>query len=139
MPNKKRTAKGRPANEPPKYPKTPHDCDHTDSPWNIGGEIHNMRSDLPGESEKPAAERELLGHCLQIANVRCLGCGQVFRFTNVPTLGNWVVNRWGRGMELDRAATDSECLRAVMTSAGSATDAMNKALVLLDEIERRAR
>lgn len=85
---KDRSGKGRAADEPEKFPKTPHDCDHTDTPWNIGGEIHNMRSDLPGEAEKPAGERELVGHCLQIANVKCLGCGQVFRFTNVPTSGN---------------------------------------------------
>ncbi len=83
-----RKGAGRHANEPVKYPKALADCDHTGDQWNVGAQVSTVRIANPESPDQPVDEQEVGGHVLHLVEMRCLECGQRFRFSNCPTRGN---------------------------------------------------
>ena len=83
---KDRSAMSRPANEPEKFPRAVADCDHREGPWAVVPSVATMWHSEKGPEDLEG--REVAGHCLVIKGMRCLSCGERFRFVNLPNSGN---------------------------------------------------
>lgn len=87
----------------------------------------------------------LVGLALGAEEVRTVELVSIDLAEEHPGLVDWVKHRWGRnigestGHELTEMSGDVACLRAVMSSAAHPVDALDRAVQLLDEIERRQR
>ncbi len=86
---RKKAARAAAPQPPATFPKSIADCQHAGGKWSIPARVVNLwtrvNEEVPVEQDPGA---QLVGHVLNVSNVRCLECGQEFRFANMIERGD---------------------------------------------------